>query len=607
MGRWATYIVGSERPDPPAAYYRYGGTAVGWSWWELPISRGDPWDPGPGFALVAHIYDSDAAVVNGLHDGERQWQWTFGEGAAAFYQGVEVDDEELEETLPARAAEAAGLIAAWAERAALPGVDKTAVAELLQDGYVFAEEGFAKLLEALEIVVDDSSVESEELVPDEEPAPDDTGHQPPAGPDMVGLLAAAIDHSSAGWRDLVGTRWLQTFGEPPAMVAFDGSVFIAFDPPISLGSYGRESQRDWVSLVLGVSGGWQEVPSEPAGGLLEAAAWARENIGVQGRPADENRLPLNVELPLEYPDGVEAPGRYPDISKNEWWRYSVADPSHAGVELAMGTELLDRTEPVADWLDHARSLLLTPLAENYAEAGAPVHAGERDVPPYALVLTTVYKTARGRYGSTGGDDKGWRRVLKRLRLGELTAVTVGAAVADSRGNLRDVQPWGGLSIGAKLAASREFDSLPAHLTVEISDQLRRLSPSPFVEDLISRAAATLPVVGGWVDVGRALLLGGGWSRYEQFAAVRSDVRRDPRSCVRGPAWRILLGPEHLRLVGGREALEATELFTSFREIDTPDGPLLMVQCGEQPVNCTAEHRAEMVRVLAPLLPEWPDR
>jgi hypothetical protein len=106
---------------------------------------------------------------------------------------------------------------------------------------------------------------------------------------MVGVLAAAIDHSSAGWRDLVGTRWLQTFGEPPAMVAFDGSVFIAFDPPISLGSYGRESQRDWVSLVLGVSGGWQEVPSEPAGGLLEAAAWARENIGVQGRPADENR------------------------------------------------------------------------------------------------------------------------------------------------------------------------------------------------------------------------------------------------------------------------------------------------------------------------------
>jgi hypothetical protein len=75
--------------------------------------------------------------------------------------------------------------------------------------------------------------------------------------------------------------------------------------------------------------------------------------------------------------------------------------------------------------------------------------------------------------------------------------------------------------------------------------------------------------------------------------------------VRGPAWRILLGPEHLRLLGDRVALESSGLFTNFQEIVTPDGPLLMVQCGEQPADCTRERRAEMVELLAPVLPAWP--
>lgn len=157
-------------------------------------------------------------------------------------------------------------------------------------------------------------------------------------------------------------------------------------------------------------------------------------------------------------------------------------------------------------------------------------------------------------------------VLKRLRAGELTSVSMGAAVADGFGDVRDVQPWG---------------------------------------DLLTRAAGTLPVVGGWVDSGRVLSLGDGRSRYEEFAALRSDVRRDPRTCVRGPAWRILLGPGHLELLGGRDRLEASGLFTDLQEIDTPDGPLLMVQCGAQPTDCTAEQRARMVEVLAPVLPPWP--
>jgi hypothetical protein len=121
--------------------------------------------------------------------------------------------------------------------------------------------------------------------------------------------------------------------------------------------------------------------------------------------------------------------------------------------------------------------------------------------------------------------RGWLRVLKRLRAGELTSVKVGAAVADSHGNLRDIQPWGGLHVGAQLAADRDLYDLPAHLIVKVSEPLRGLYDRPFVDDLVSRAISALPVVGGYIDVPRP------WAWAMARHRTNCSRTRDPISAV----------------------------------------------------------------------------
>ncbi|NUS00490.1 MAG: hypothetical protein HOV67_35145 [Kribbellaceae bacterium] len=589
MGRWATYLIAREREDPGAAYARHSKTVPGWTWWELPLARGEAWDPGPGHAIVAHVFDSDVADVRGLVAGELRWRWVYGEVTLAGHEGRIVDADALEDSLPQRAADASQLIVEWAGGADLSTVDGESLTEVLQRDHTFAEEGICEVLTALGIMSADSPTEYQDLDPTldadglpfrDQPVPEPT----PAGPTMAGALAAPIDHSSDAWRGLVAEYWLDSFGEPPALVALDGMVYVAFDPPIGLCGYGRDTERSWVSEHLGVE--WQDVPSNHAGGLLEAVAWARANVGEQGRPADEHRLRLQIEVPPEYPDDYQP----------EWLQHSIAAPQHVGIELAMGTDLLESFEEVAGWLDYARGLLLTPLAAAYAERGGPVHTDKTDPPGYALTLTQVCKSARGRYTSAGSDDGAWRRALRRLRAGELTSVVLRAGVTNGFGLMRGIEPWGSLEIGAQLAADQSLYSLPAHLTVRISEPFRTLVPGPFVDDLITRAVQAMPVVGGWVDIGRTLYMGDMLSRYE--SAVAYNERRDPRVSVRGPAWRVLVGPGHLELLGGREALVASGVFTEFREV----GSLLLLQCGDQPVDCTPERRAAMVDVLAAVLP-----
>jgi hypothetical protein len=72
-------------------------------------------------------------------------------------------------------------------------------------------------------------------------------------------------------------------------------------------------------------------------------------------------------------------------------------------------------------------------------------------------------------------------------------------------------------------------------------------------------------------------------------------RERVRNLIRGPASGVRHGgSSSVRVIcgcsGGREALEATGLFDGVKAIDGLDGPLLMVQCGRQPEDCTAERR-----------------
>jgi hypothetical protein len=605
MGTWATYVIGADGEDPPAAYFRYGGTAPGWAWWELPSMNRDD-DAGlaaAGPAIVAHILASDVADIRGLTNGQPRWRWLYGEDALAAYEDREADGSDLEIHWPERATETAGLIVTWAAEAGLPNADPEALAKALQRNYVFAEELVGDLLRLLRLVSEDSTVEPRQLEPTDVRLCEVPAAVPPPAPDeraMAGVHAAVIDRTSRAWCNLVATRWLSTFGEPAAVVAFDSTVYVASDPPVTLGEY--HGSRGQVAVSLGLTGRWQEVPTEDARSVVAAAAWAREHVGAPGRPADPDRVPLNGEVSPDYPGGPDTP------TTADWWKYSIAAPPSLGIELAMGAPLTDRADAVADWLDHARSTLVKPVVEAYTDEGGFEDYGAADyIRPYAIWVRCSYRTASGRVGNLAPDDTGWALLLSRLRSGELTSVELTVDMTNGLGQVVDVSPWGTLQIGAELAADQRSYSLPAHLTVRVPYSLWVMAGQPFVdetvtEDLVARAAASLPVVGGWVDVARSFRMGNDLSRYEAFAGVQSDARRDPRVCSRGPAWRLILGAEHLRLLGGRQAVERTGLFDVVRELESVDGPLLILQCGDDPDDCTAERREAMARALAVVMP-----
>ncbi|MGW7685187.1 hypothetical protein ACWGID_30890 [Kribbella sp. NPDC054772] len=163
MGRWATYVIGPEREDPPAAYARHGKTTPGWFWWELPLSESGPSEPG--HTVVAKILDSDVADIRGLVAGELNWRWVYGEATLAEYEERPVDTHALEKSLPRRAEEASRQIVAWAADAGLPPADGQGLAEVLQRNHTFAEKGVFEVLEALHIVAADSPVECQDLEP----------------------------------------------------------------------------------------------------------------------------------------------------------------------------------------------------------------------------------------------------------------------------------------------------------------------------------------------------------------------------------------------------------------------------------------------------------
>lgn len=606
MGTWATYVIGADGENPPTAHLRYGGTAPGWAWWELPsMPRDDDAAlTGAGPAIVAHIMDSDVADIRGLLDGRLQWRWLDGEDVLAAYEERDIDDLYLEDNWAERARQTARLIADWAADAGLGVADQEALAKVLLHSYVFAEEAVPDLLRVLRLVTEDSTVEEEELVPTQGPTCEvPVPVAPPAADEgaMAGVRTAAIDRTSRAWCNLVASRWLSTLGEPTAVVAFDSWVYVASDPPVTLGKY--DSTRGEAALSLGLTGAWHEVPAEHAGSVPAAASWARAQLGSPGKPPDPDRLPLNFEVSADYPGGPDLP------ATDDWWRYSVAAPPSVGIELAMGTSLMDEADAVANWLNRARNRLVKPVVEAYSDQDYHVQYGDADyLAPYAIWVQCSYRTASGQVGGLAPDNAGWAWLLRRLRTGELTSVTLTVDVTNGYGQVGDVQPWGTLHLGAELVADQALYSLPAHLTVRVPYPLwvmagRSFPDNALTDQLVSEAAGLLPVVGGWVDVGRSFRMGNELSRYEAFADVRPGVRRDPRVCSRGPAWQLILGPEHLRILGGREAVEQAGLFDVSRELESVDGPLLLLQCGETADDCTAEVRQQIAEALAPIMPQ----
>jgi hypothetical protein len=556
---------------------------------------------GDGPAIVARVVDSDVAEIFGLVDGAHRWSWVFGEATlAAMKEGAGQpgpDPEELEATFPARAEETTDRIIAWSEQAGLVTAGRNAVLEALQHGHVFAEEGLHQLLAVAGVRPEDGPGQYVELtLRAEEPTADRDAYLRELrrlSETWRGIHASAIDHRSAGWQSLVGGDWLHGFGEPSALVAIDGSVYLASDPPVHTSDFSA-FPIEQVGDVTGATGGWVNVPEQHAGSVADAAAWARANVGTAGAPPSADRPKLNFEVPTEAAEEVSFDA--------EAFRYSVAPTSQVGLELAMGESLLDHTDSAADWLDHARQTVAEPVFSAWAERGGQVEYGnDGSGTPYALGVSAWFETVTGRRSTAKATDASWARLLKRVRAGEIASVSLCASVMNGSGYTGPTQLWGDLELDLVLAGDPEFWGIPAVAAVTISEPMRALLGRPFVSDLVSRAAG-LPVVGGFVDSGRSVAVGRWTSPYEHEVRASSRSGPGPRFVTRGPAWVLLLGEEHLRLVGGRQALEATGLFPVMKELQSAAGSLLWLQTTEHQDDCTRQRRREVAEALRAIMP-----
>jgi hypothetical protein len=240
-----------------------------------------------GPALAAFAIDSDFCVAMGAVDGTVAWRWVFNEET--------VDDPEgPDEALAARIRAVVPRIAEWSRTAGLGPVAHEPLEELLERGYILAEEGLFALLVELGVCARQAAPVDEESFGARavQVAPG-----PPAKPQLMhhGFLAAPIDHHSQGWRAFVRTYELEAWGEPPALVvegrAIGGGptfwdVHLASDPPVHLFGLGAVMGLDAVEpgqLHLDWDGRWVRVPDRVGRSLEDAVAWARANVGWRAR------------------------------------------------------------------------------------------------------------------------------------------------------------------------------------------------------------------------------------------------------------------------------------------------------------------------------------
>jgi hypothetical protein len=104
---------------------------------------------GRGPAILGRVADSDYCLALGVLDGEVRWEWSFGEApwdpAPA---GAEAADPG---SIAQHAQDVSRQIVAWGHRADLSPIAADGIAEVLDRGYDFAEEGLFALLQVLRL------------------------------------------------------------------------------------------------------------------------------------------------------------------------------------------------------------------------------------------------------------------------------------------------------------------------------------------------------------------------------------------------------------------------------------------------------------------------
>ncbi len=508
MGTWGWFFSGpSAAAELLAGAVQVGRQPAGWALFHAPVPAGGAAESAAlagfdGPLVSASVWDDDACMATGWIGRQSRWQWTFGElpipADMPELPGGEVTGESDEE-LARRASATAAIIAGWAADAGLPAVEPAGLATLLEGGHIPAGEGLWGLLAAIGVPV--------EWLPDPEPGPAPI----PLIADVVdrGWRAIRIDHRSHGWTQSVLAEELEEWGEPAAYLVRQGLVHLSTDPPVQVigtpsrleflpdGRYATSRDEDTIR-DRGATGDWIEVPADRTD-VASVSAWVRERVGGTGAPPSPSRPVLQFELP----GGESRPA----------WHWTMARPPRLTAKLVTRADLFDQLAVLADWLDRLRTAVLVPAMAAYAAAGVRTYIDPHDPiegPPYGLVVYTAGWSVRNRPRFGAGDDRGWQRMLTKLRDGQLRQIDVRAQVLTGAG--KTSHPHCEIRLGAMLRDQffpEPHDPLPAEHPAEfevdvphpVLDKIGRDDLVAEVTSLISEAARTFHATDGYVRDG----------------------------------------------------------------------------------------------------------
>jgi hypothetical protein len=591
MGLTAAFITCRAGAEPAAvdSWTPFSDVAEGWllrygaTLGEDPEGFAGLLDGVAGPALAAFVFDSDVCVVMGAVDGTVAWRWVF-------------NIAESDATVAARIRAATPRIAEWSRTAGLRPVAREPLEELLERGYILAEEGLFALLIQLGVCAQQAAPVDQEPAAATRVAP-----APTSPPQLVhhGFLAAPNDHHSRAWQAFVRKHELEAWGEPPALVVEGRAVvghptgwdlYLASDPPVHLSVlYSEPGQLlpDW---------DWARVPDRAGRSLEDALAWARANVGVAGAPPRPDRERLWSELPAgERHRSADLEPARPD----GWSRFGRARGALLRLELDTYEELLERTDEVAAWLKAARAGLLDPVAGRphvhlTTEPAADQYAGE----PYGMALTLAAWTTRQRLRLLPGDAAGWARLLGELRRGRLREVHANLGVLDGEGRHSRLR----YGVELQVVLRDQFvdqpgplpDQHPARIAITLGEPAARGGAIPDLTAaalaLAKQAAATFGAATGYVTASS-----------DGFAP---DLLHGPRldRVTRGTHWGTFLSAGHLQQVGGFEALRDLALFHAVERLAGPPDELVWAQLTSDPYRVDQALLDRMARALAPVMP-----
>ncbi len=411
--------------------------------------------------------------------------------AAAHRWLSSVDPDELEDTLTERAAACAEEVVAWGAASGLADLDRGAVEGALMTHDVFAETGWWMLRSLLGLDgVETEMVDEGEPYVISVPSADIPSPRPPR--------AIALDHSSPGWAHLNAGDLMGRFGEPPCLVEWHRTLYLATDPPVTL--FGCDESL--LAQVTGATGDWVQVPERHTGSLTAAATWARTHVGTPGAGVPDGRPPLLFEVIDGADRGSVQSGAGSGV---DWQLHAIAPPLSASlvVEWSEGAD----PAAVADALAVVHERVVIAVVGAFLFQGRGVHYGEQAEPgAFELQVGGATRHTSGRFGVTTASPSAWSRLLGRVRSGDLAEVDISATRTNAFGNTWPDHATASLGYHLALTDLEEDPDLapptPPSLSVRVDAEFAAIVPVSSLIGLLDRIVDLLPVQRAWLQVSR---------------------------------------------------------------------------------------------------------